>query len=381
MSSYVAPIALITVLAGLLSACGKEEAPIEPPASRPVKTYTVDGGTAQAVRRFPATVDASQRAEMSFRVAGQLQEIAVREGDLVAQGALIAKLDPTDYQIVLDDRRATFDNAERNFVRGKELIVDGNISRIDYDRMEANYRTTEAALTQAKKDLEYTEMRAPFAGRVARRMVENFEEVLAKQTVFYLQDNNSLDVIINLPESLVRSVRGNSSVEDFEDIEAIDNDRNKLPAWVSFDNKAETQFPLEIKEIATKADDQTQTYRVTFTMQSPKDFTVLPGMTASVAVDFANVVVTDGARWVPVRSVQGDTGLESRVWVLDVDDMTVSSRPVTIGRMSEGRIEVTSGLQGGEEIVAVGAPYLAEGMRVTRMVKAEQAEPRADDPA
>ncbi|MEP1471696.1 MAG: efflux RND transporter periplasmic adaptor subunit [Halieaceae bacterium] len=381
MRLSVAPTFVTIVLAGLLTACGKEEAPVEPPASRPVKTYTVDGGTAQAIRQFPARVDASQRAEMSFRVSGQLEKIAVREGDLVAAGDLIAKLDPTDYQIVLNDRRATFDNAERNFTRGKELIVDGNISRIDYDRMEANYRTSEAALAQAEKDLEYTEMRAPFSGRIARRMVENFEEVLAKQTVFYLQDNNSLDVMINLPESLVRSVKANANVGDIDDVEAIDSRREKLPAWVSFDDKANTQFPLEIKEIATKADDQTQTYQVTFTMKSPEDFTVLPGMTASVSVDFANVVVSDGAHWVPVRSVQGDTGLESRVWVLNGQDMTVSSRQVTIGRMSEGRIEVTSGLQGGEEIVAVGGPYLAEGMRVTRMVKAEQAIPRADDPA
>jgi hypothetical protein len=44
-------------------------------------------------------------------------------------------------------------------------------------------------------------------------------------------------------------------------------------------------------------------------------------------------------------------------------------------------IEVNDGLEGGEEIVSVGAPYLAEGMRVTRMLASEQAEPRADDPA
>ncbi len=365
-------------LTAALTACGKKEESLAPPASRPVKIYTVDGGVAQAVRQFPARVDASQRAEMSFRVSGQLQEIVVREGDLVEEGALIARLDPTDYQITLDDRKATFDNAERNFVRGKELIVDGNISRIDYDRMEAEYRTADAALAQAEKDLEYTEMRAPFAGRIAQRLVENFEEVLAKQTVFYLQDTDSLDVIINLPESLVRSVRGNSKVGDFEEHEAT---RRGLPAWVSFQDRPESEFPLDIKEIATKADDQTQTYRVTFTMDSPDDFTVLPGMTASVAVDFADVIVSDGSKWVPVRAVQADSGLEPRVWVLDADAMTVSSRPVTIGRMSQGRIEITEGLQGGEEIIAVGAPYLAEGMRVTRMVDAEQAVPRVDDPA
>jgi multidrug efflux pump subunit AcrA (membrane-fusion protein) len=67
------------------------------------------------------------------------------------------------------------------------------------------------------------------------------------------------------------------------------------------------------------------------------------------------------------------------VWVLDAATMTVSSRNVTIGRMSGRMIEITSGLEGGEEIVAVGAPYLAEGMAVTRMARSEQAQPRAGD--
>jgi RND family efflux transporter MFP subunit len=365
----------------LLWGCAKEETEITPPASRPVKTHTVDGGSAQATRQFPALVDAAQRAEMAFRVAGQLQEIAVREGDLVDKGQLIARLDPTDYQITVDDRLATFDNAERNFERGKELIVDGNISRLDYDKMEANYRTSEAALSQARQNLAYTEMRAPFSGRIARRLVENFEEVLSKQTVFNLQDTSALDVIINLPESLIRSLRGNAN--DSRNAQEIDpgNDRAHLPAWISFADRPNTQFPLAIKEVATKANDQSQTYRVTFGMDSPSDFTVLPGMTASVSVDFSDVIASDGAKWVPVRSVQADSGLSSRVWVLDSRSMTVSSRAVTIGRMSEGRIEIVDGLQGGEEVVAVGAPYLAEGMQVTRMAATEQAIPRTDDPA
>jgi RND family efflux transporter MFP subunit len=373
-------LCLVTV-SSLLWGCAKEETEITPPASRPVKTHTVDGGSAQATRQFPALVDAAQRAEMAFRVAGQLQEIAVREGDLVDKGQLIARLDPTDYQITVDDRLATFDNAERNFERGKELIVDGNISRLDYDKMEANYRTSEAALSQARQNLAYTEMRAPFSGRIARRLVENFEEVLSKQTVFNLQDTSALDVIINLPESLIRSLRGNAN--DSRNAQEIDpgNDRAQLPAWISFADRPNTQFPLVIKAVATKANDQSQTYRVTFSMDSPSDFTVLPGMTASVSVDFSDVIASDGAKWVPVRSVQADSGLSSRVWVLDSLSMTVSSRAVTIGRMSEGRIEIVDGLQGGEEVVAVGAPYLAEGMQVTRMAATEQAIPRTDDPA
>ena len=381
MSRMLIQSLCIVTVTSLLWGCAKQEAEVAPPTSRPVKIHTVAGGSAQATRQFPARVDAAQRAEMSFRVSGQLQEIAVREGDLVAQGQLIARLDPTDYRIALDDRQATYDNAERNFERGKELIVDGNISRTDYDKMEANYKTAAAGLSQASKNLEYTEMHAPFSGRIAQRLVENFEEVLGKQTLFHLQDNSSLDVIINLPEALIRSLRGNST--DRQSVQDIDPKRPRMtiPAWVSFEDRADTQFPLTVKEVATKANDQSQTYRVTFNMASPADFTVLPGMTASVSVDFSDILFDDGAKWVPVRSVQADASLAPRVWVLDGDTMTVSSRAVSIGRMSEGNVEILEGLEGGEEIIAVGAPYLAEGMQVTRMASSEQAIPRSDDPA
>ena len=82
------------------------------------------------------------------------------------------------------------------------------------------------------------------------------------------------------------------------------------------------------------------------------------------------------------RDVEDADGeLDARIWVLDDETMTVSERPVEIGRMAGGSIEVKSGLVGGEEIVSVGAAYLAEGMKVSRMILTEQAEPRADDPA
>jgi hypothetical protein len=57
--------------------------------------------------------------------------------------------------------------------------------------------------------------------------------------------------------------------------------------------------------------------------------------------------------------------------------MVVRARPVEIGRLSGGMIEITAGLAGGEELVSAGAAYLAEGMAVTRFVTGEQAEPRS----
>jgi RND family efflux transporter MFP subunit len=361
---------------GFLTACGGAEPEPAPPASRPVKIFTVAGIEGSALRRFPGSVDASQRADLAFRVSGQLQELRVREGELVEMGQTLALLDPTDFNIVVQDRQATFDKDERNFERAQELIVDGNISKFDYDRMEAAEKSSLAALTQAKQELEYTDLRAPFAGRIARRDVENFEDVIAKQTVFRLQNVAMLEVRIDLPESLIRTFRsqGDAAVN-------VDETDSMLSAHAEFEGRAGISFPLHVKEVATKADSQTQTFRVTLEMPSPTDFTVLPGMTATVSVDFSKLVSQDVVKWVPVTAVQADSGLEPRVWVLDDESMTVSSQAVSIGRMSGGQIEVRSGLDGGEEIISVGAPYLAEGMKVTRMALSEQAIPRADDPA
>lgn len=362
-----------------LAACGAEEKQSAEPVTRPVKTYIVSGATSDTVRTFPGRVDADKRADLAFRVGGQVQEILVKEGDLVEAGQVLARLDPTDYKLVLEDRKANFDNASSNFKRAQDLVVDGNISRMDFDRMEANFRSTSAALSAAEKDLEYTVMESPFRGRIAQRKVEKFEEVTARQTVFTLQSVSQLDVVINLPERVVRMVRGD--VRQNDGLGEGESEREQVRAFATFEGRAGQEFSLTPKEIATKADDQTQTFKATFSMEAPREFTVLPGMTVTVTLDLSGLAQGDQAKWVPERAVQADSGLEPRVWVLDPASMTVSAQAVGIGRMSGGNIEITSGLAGGEEIVSVGAPYLAEGMRVSRMAQTEQAVPRAADPS
>jgi RND family efflux transporter MFP subunit len=360
----------------LLLGCSGGDVPDQPPASRPVKIFTVEGIGNAATRNFPGSIRASKRADVSFRLGGVLQQMLVKEGQTVKQGELLAALDPTDFNITLEDRQATFDNAERNFTRAKELIQTGAISKLDYDRMEASFKTSRAALSQARQDVEYTELKAPFDGNIGIREVENFEEVQAKQTIFRFQDDSQLDILIDLSESLVRSLQVNDpGVGEAEDTAG----RNKIISYARFEGRDDTRFPLKIREVATKADPQTQTFRVTLTMPAPTEFRVLSGMTVTVEIDFSQVMNADEAKWLPIAAVQADSGLDARVWLLDESTMTVSSLPVTIGRMSGRRIEVKTGLSGGENVVSVGAAYQSEGMRVTRMKQTEQAVPRAGE--
>lgn len=353
----------------MLHGCGGEEPPAPTANSRPVKTFVIEGGQGNGQRSFPGRIESATRAELSFRVPGTVQDILVKEGDLVVPGQVLARLDPTDYETVVRDRQATFDNAQRNFERARELIDKGFISGTEFDRLEANYRTSEASLETARQDLAYAQLKAPFGGRVAKRHVERFEEVDVKQTVFTLQDVETLQVKIDLPESLVRSLR-----------EKAEGDA-AVPAFAAFEGQAGPPLPLTFAEVSTRADPKTQTFEVTFNLPQPKDFVVLPGMTATVTADLSSrLAQAQASHWVPVSAVVADSELGSRVWMLDPQTMTVRSVGVAAGQMQGDRVEILSGLAGGEEIVSVGASYLAEGMQVTRMTTGEQAAPRPGDP-
>ena len=176
------PLLLATSI--FLSAC---EEPPQPYVadSRPVKTIVVGGDATIDTRTFPAVVDAIQKADISFRVSGKIQKILVKEGDEVKRGQVLAELDPTDFKITLKDRQASYDTAKANYDRAKALVEKGAISKVDHDNIRAQFHTAKANLETAKQDLIYTSLKANFDGIIARRHVENFEEVILSQTVFF----------------------------------------------------------------------------------------------------------------------------------------------------------------------------------------------------
>lgn len=364
------PSALLLLL---LAGCDTDSGPVAVAPVRPVKTFTVGGGDADVRRSFPARIEAARRAELGFRVSGTVEELLFKEGDNVPEGATIARLDPTDFRLVLADRQAVFDNAQRNFTRAQDLIRAGNISKLDFDRMEANFKSADAALKQARQDLAYTELKAPFTGRLAKRYVERFEEVMAKKSVVSLQQSDALDVKIDVPEALVRGIRA-------ERAEIPDATQTQTEAWAEFEGMPEQRFPLVLKEVSTRADPGTQTFEATFSMPNPTSMVVLPGMTATVTIDLSRISGVVALIWVPATAVVADAALSPQVWVLDPASLTVSKRMVQVGDMHGDRIAVIHGLEDGEEIVAVGASYMADGMKVSRMAQTEQAVPRVDDP-
>ena len=357
------PVLLSFALAIALASCDDSaEQPIVEKI-RPVKTVVIGDPGAGGERRFPGRIESARRVELAFRVAGTLKELPVKEGDEVTAGAVIAKLDDADFKTAFDDRNAVFKRTSADYQRAQELVKDGFISRVDFDKVESDFKSAKAALRQAKLDLSYTTLKAPFSGSIAQRYVQNFEEVKAKQPIIALRDLDLLDVKFNVPESLVIRLSE----------EGVDEEATDVPVYAVFDAAPDKRYWLSYKEAATRADRTTQTFEVTYTLPAPEGLEVLPGMTTTVTVDVSRYLAVGDVFTVPAASVVADPGLAAKVWVVNPDTMTVSARDVELGMMEGNAIQVLSGLNGGERVVTAGAPFLVEGMKVRLLPEAEQA--------
>ncbi len=353
----------IVFLLGILASCSKEEPASAAPGTKPVKTMQVTGGDKAAVRQFPARVEAIKTADLAFQVPGQVVEIPIKEGQPIAQNAVVAKLDATDYEIVLRDKKVNLETAKKNLERGEKLLPDGFISQKDYDQLKSRYTSARADLEAAQQNVDYTVLRAPFNGEVARKLIENYEQVQAKQVVFTVTDRSKLEIKVNLPERLVQQIRPKG-----EGASA----RTQPRVTAVFDTKPENQYPVKFDSSSAKADENTQTFEVTFIMDAPRDINLLPGMSATLYADLTGVLIPGGSIFnVPVQAVISDNQLDGTVWVV-AEDMTVHPKPVTVGQMFQGMIEVTSGLEPGDRIVTAGVPFLVEGMKVTLLPDDEQ---------
>ena len=350
---------LLLASAALLGAC-EEQQEAYVATSRPVKTIVVGGSSNGDVRTFPAEVDAIQKADISFRVSGRIQKIYVKEGDQVKKGQLLAELDPTDFEITLKDREASYKTAKANYDRAKELVEKDAISRVEHDNIRAQYHTAQANLNSAKQDLVYTKLKADFDGYIAKRYVENFEEVLRSEKIFSLQDVSSLKMKIDVPENLMITIDKSST--------------GQRELYATFDNIKNKRFPLKFREASTKADPSTKTFEVTLTMDSSQDYNILPGMNGTV---FAHMLPdeTGSAPTVtlPVSAVISDNRKQATVWIVDEDTMTVHPKKVVPGLMTGDSIQV-DGLSPGDRIVTAGASFLRENMKVTLLQTGEQPE-------
>lgn len=352
MKNCKAPLAkgVWPVMAAIvLASCGGQSEEASAPPVRPIKLITVEDYTDQFSASFPAVFEAAQSTQLTFQVGGLLQELPVVEGQPIAEGTLIAKLDQRDFQNNLNSVKAQFDNAESEYQRARRLAAENAISQSILEQRLSQRDIAKAQYDTAQKSLDDTELFAPYDGQIAEVFVENFQNVSPQQAIVAFQSTGDVEAVINLPARLVAYV---------PQLVPID-------PTVTLDVAPEFQFPATFKEITGQADPTTQTYRASFTFEPPENFLILPGMTGTVSSTFQYTGDRfDGGVSVPLGSIIAE-GEDKYVWVVDEQTMTVSKREVTISEERIGAtVTVMTGLESGEVIAGAGASYLQEGMAV-----------------
>ena len=362
LSLMIAGGAVLLLVGMLAIGCSGTDGKERTEVARPAKLITVRTSGESAARVFPGQVQAAKRVPLAVRVGGPVVDVAVSKGQRVARGELLANVDTRDYEVQvknlaakLAEKRAKLDQVTEEYQRVRGLYQHDNASKSDFDRAraavdvgKAQVESTEASLRASKLALSDTALEAPFDGVVADRLVDTYQVVSAGQPVLLFQDMRGLEVVIAVPE---------------REVTALTHSAPKA-ILVRFDALPAEEFPATVKEFATETDRQTQTFPVTLRIERSPAADLLPGMTASVSWFTSNGNDQRHAMVVPLASIVTDETGETYVWRLDADTMRVSRIRVVTGALTDDGIEIHSGLEVGDQILAAGANFVTDGQLV-----------------
>ena len=233
--------------------------------------------------------------------------------------------------------KANYDLAQVQFDRIESQYKKRFVSEQDFDQAKSNLQSARSQWQQAKLNLSYTELVAPYSGTISIVNVSEFEYVTPSEDVMHIQSNQLLKIIFQVPNYLIK-----------------DLSKQKPEAVVRFDAFDDKTFPITYQEISTDADATTGGYTVTSIMERPTDIALLPGMSGQVEMPLQN----QGQSRVPVKALLQDDGGQF-VWRV-LENGEVTKTPVTLSE--KGYVE--SGLNDGDRIVISGVANLEEGMKV-----------------
>ncbi|MGF1723270.1 efflux RND transporter periplasmic adaptor subunit [Photobacterium nomapromontoriensis] len=325
--------------------CGDKDVAVPEPDSRPVKLQSVSVGNSETRRTFPAVVEAGDKAVLTFRVPGQLDEVRVHPGDIVKRGQTLAHLNTDELRLLVEQAKANHELASVQFKRDKALLKTNAVSELDFDRSQAELKQAKAELDKAKANLRYAALVAPYDGTVSLSLIENYEYVSAKQPVMHIHSAGLINVTFQLPDQLFPRFQNNTGFDP--------------QPMVAFDTIPGQQFSAQFQEIDTEADEKTSSYKVTLSMPRPRGHNLLPGMAGHVSVALPH----GGPDAIPERAIIRE-GEQTYVWKVGEQ-----------GRVTKVMVEVDagrrliSGLADGDAIVTSGVNQLQEGQKVREWVK------------
>lgn len=307
---------------------------------------TTAAGAGVIDKDFAGMATPDDAVNLAFKVAGQVLDVPVSQGESVRKGALLAELDPRDIQLQVSADRSAYEQARSQMQRMERLLEHEAVSRQEFEAAQTRYAQAKSAYDNALDLLKDTKLRAPFASVVERKYVDNYERVQAGQTIVRVVAPVTTQVQFTMPESGLPLLA--SPATRFE---------------VEFDNYRGVKFPAVLKDYAkTSSDASGFPVSLRLTDVDAARYPVSPGMSCTITMQSADPV--PDAVSLPVSAIYAPAEGGTYVWVV-TSDGHVMRRAVTLGELfGRDRVVVDSGVEPGERIVTAGVYQLRQGERV-----------------
>jgi membrane fusion protein, multidrug efflux system len=332
---------LLTVL--LLAACKRDTetatADQDEGPGIPVEVVGIERGDVFAVYTGTASLETDADALVVAKVAGQVVEILVEEGDPVKEGQVLARLDGDRLRLEMERARANLQKQEQEYNRSVQLFERGLVSSGAFEDLKFDLEALRAIYRLAQLEYDYTRIRAPISGVVTRRDLRLGNTVAVNEPAFRVTALDPLIAYLHIPEREFRRLEPGQ------------------PAELTLDAIPGPRFRAKVQRVSPVVDAATGTFKVT--MEVPDQGGRLkPGMFGRFNIVWdtrQNVLL------IPRVAIVDDDVSDS---VFVVVDGKAERRAVRTGYASGTNVEVIDGLVGDEEIVVLGQSGLRDGARV-----------------
>ncbi|RUU05289.1 efflux RND transporter periplasmic adaptor subunit [Mesorhizobium sp. USDA-HM6] len=365
------PAAGLVIAALGLAGCSQEKAAVVEEIVRPVKVVEI--GKAETTRQLDYSGSVRARTEMNlgFRIAGKVTERLVDIGQHVNEGDVLARVDPSDYELSVKSAEASLDAAERQVEtvdlarkRAEQLYAKNfapksqlDQAMLSYDQAVATRDAARSTLAQAENQVHYTDLKASKAGIVTAISADIGQVVGAGTPVMTVAVDGEKEVLIAVPEMDIAGFRPGKEVK------------------ASFWSDEALTLDGKVREVAGSADPQSRTFAVRVSL--PNDPRVLLGMTA-------NVEATVGSKAqlvsIPLTAMAEKDG-KHIVWTVDRASDTVHPRPIKIANFTADGVAVADGLKQGDVVIAAGTQFMTENLKVKFSGDVAQQSASAEDDA
>jgi membrane fusion protein (multidrug efflux system) len=319
----------------------------------PVEVASLGQGEIEAVLRLSSNLEAEEEVQVFAEAPRRVTRLLVEEGTPVRQGALLLQLQDDEQKSAVAKAEIELKESERDYERAKELHEQELVTEETFTEAGYTVERNRLALEDARRELGYTQVRAPIAGVVTERLVNLGDQVTVNQPLFRIVDFNSIVARIYVPEKdMVQLATGQ-------------------PARLKADALGGKVFTGSIDRISPVVDPATGTVKVT--VATPRQEGLRPGMYVEVELVTA---VHDEALLVPKRALVYDN---DQVFVFRLkDERRVERLRVTPLLENADYIEPAGGLETGDQLVVAGQ----SGLKDNGLVRLPgDPEPTDDDAA